>query len=70
MEGHVRPWGVGSDIGADEVVTANFATTPYVTGLSNPTAMEFAPDGRLFVCQQSGRAARDQERRAARPRRS
>jgi glucose/arabinose dehydrogenase len=23
-------------------------------GLSNPTAMEFAPDGRLFVCQQGG----------------
>lgn len=24
------------------------------TGLASPTAMEFAPDGRLFVCQQGG----------------
>ncbi|MCA1603591.1 MAG: PQQ-dependent sugar dehydrogenase, partial [Acidobacteria bacterium] len=23
-------------------------------GLANPTAMEFAPDGRLFVCEQGG----------------
>jgi parallel beta-helix repeat protein len=54
MEGHVRPWGPGVDVGADELVTANFVTTPYVTGLSNPTAMQFAPDGRLFICQQTG----------------
>jgi len=53
-EGHIRPWGVGSDLGADEVVAANFVTTSYVSGLSNPTAMQFAPDGRLFVCQQGG----------------
>jgi glucose/arabinose dehydrogenase len=25
-----------------------------ISGLSNPTAMELAPDGRLFVCQQGG----------------
>src|SRR4029078_10906740 len=25
------------------------------SGLSNPTAMSFAPDGRLFVCEQGGR---------------
>jgi glucose/arabinose dehydrogenase len=31
-----------------------FTETQVATGLSNPTAMEFAPDGRLFVCQQSG----------------
>ena len=54
LEGHVRPWGSGADIGADERVTANFVTTPYVTGLSNATAMQFAPDGRLFICQQTG----------------
>ena len=24
-------------------------------GLSAPTAMQFAPDGRLFVCEQGGR---------------
>ena len=29
---------------------AGFVETPFVTsGISNPTAMEFAPDGRLFV---------------------
>ena len=25
-----------------------------ISGLSSPTAMDFAPDGRLFVCQQGG----------------
>jgi glucose/arabinose dehydrogenase len=39
---------------------ANAATLPtgfsetQISGLSNPTAMEFAPDGRLFVCLQGG----------------
>lgn len=28
--------------------------TQYVTGLANPTALAFAPDGRLFVAQQAG----------------
>jgi glucose/arabinose dehydrogenase len=32
--------------GFQQVLVAN--------GLSNPTAMQFAPDGRLFVCQQTG----------------
>ena len=31
-----------------------FAETPVVSGLSSPTAMEFAPDGRLFVLEQAG----------------
>ena len=31
-----------------------FAETLLVNGLSSPTAMAFAPDGRLFVCQQGG----------------
>ena len=26
----------------------------YTAGLTNATAMEFAPDGRLFVCEQAG----------------
>ena len=34
---------------------AGFTETRVATGLSNPTAMEFAPDGRLFVCLQDGR---------------
>jgi len=33
---------------------AGFQDVPVVNGLSNPTAMEFAPDGRLFVTQQGG----------------
>jgi glucose/arabinose dehydrogenase len=33
---------------------ANFTETQLASGLTNPTAMAFAPDGRLFVCQQGG----------------
>ncbi|HSS21471.1 MAG TPA: PQQ-dependent sugar dehydrogenase [Pyrinomonadaceae bacterium] len=33
---------------------ANFTETLLTSGLTNPTAMAFAPDGRLFVCQQGG----------------
>jgi len=29
-------------------------TETSINGLSNPTAMEIAPDGRIFVCEQSG----------------
>jgi glucose/arabinose dehydrogenase len=36
------------------VVPAGFTDEPYANGLSNATAMEFAPDGRLFVTQQNG----------------
>jgi glucose/arabinose dehydrogenase len=32
----------------------DFTETQFASGFSNPTAMAFAPDGRLFVCQQSG----------------
>src|SRR4030095_15046541 len=32
-----------------------FVESEFVTGLSNPTAMAFAPDGRLFVCEQAGK---------------
>src|SRR5262245_61455047 len=32
-----------------------FSETLVANGLSSPTAMEFAPDGRLFVCEQGGR---------------
>lgn len=35
-------------------VPAGFTDETFVSGLSNPTAMAFAPDGRLFVCQQGG----------------
>lgn len=33
---------------------AGFTETLVTSGLTNPTAMSFAPDGRLFVCQQDG----------------
>lgn len=34
---------------------AGFSQTRVATGLSNPTAMAFAPDGRIFVNQQGGK---------------
>ena len=34
---------------------AGFTESRIATGISNPTAMAFAPDGRLFVCEQGGR---------------
>jgi glucose/arabinose dehydrogenase len=33
---------------------SGFTETLVASGLSNPTAMQFAPDGRLFICQQGG----------------
>ena len=33
---------------------AGFAETIVASALANPTAMEFTPDGRLFVCEQGG----------------
>src|SRR3977135_3835935 len=33
---------------------AGFVESTFASGLSSPTAMEFAPDGRLFVCLQGG----------------
>ena len=42
------------------IYVVNAATLPpgfsetSISGLSNPTAMEIAPDGRIFVCQQGG----------------
>src|ERR1700730_6129985 len=35
-------------------VPSNFSEALVASGLSNPTAMTFAPDGRLFVCLQGG----------------
>ena len=35
-------------------VPSGFTESLVANGLSNPTAMAFAPDGRLFVCQQGG----------------
>jgi glucose/arabinose dehydrogenase len=34
---------------------AGFSESVVASGLSSPTAIEFAPDGRLFICEQGGR---------------
>jgi glucose/arabinose dehydrogenase len=36
------------------VLPAGFAESVFAVGLDDPTAMEFAPDGRLFVAEQTG----------------
>src|SRR5437868_6104515 len=36
------------------IVPAGFNDSTFPSGLTAPTAMEFAPDGRLFVAQQGG----------------
>ncbi|HJY29846.1 MAG TPA: PQQ-dependent sugar dehydrogenase [Pyrinomonadaceae bacterium] len=36
-------------------VPTGFTDTLVANGLNNPTAMAFAPDGRIFVCEQGGR---------------
>ncbi len=54
-----------SNVQANQTIAATFAATPlptgtfqtnhqFITGLSSPTAMSFAPDGRLFITQQAG----------------
>ncbi len=37
-----------------ETFVSGFTETLITEGISSATAMEFAPDGRLFICQQSG----------------
>src|SRR5260370_23511697 len=39
---------------AAATLPAGFTETLVANGLSGPTAMDFAPDGRLFVCLQGG----------------
>src|SRR4051812_16270640 len=35
-------------------LAAGFAESPFVAGLNQPTSMEFAPDGRLFINEKGG----------------
>ncbi|HEY7707693.1 MAG TPA: PQQ-dependent sugar dehydrogenase, partial [Gaiellaceae bacterium] len=47
-------------LGAAQTATAavlqpNFQETTVLSGLTNPTTMRFAPDGRVFVAEKSGR---------------
>ena len=70
-ESHSSPWRVAAGAVAAATVLGisisattlrpDFIEEPFVSGLTNPTAMAFAPDGRLFVCQ-SRSAARDRKR--------
>src|SRR3989449_1785363 len=48
-------FGYGSNASAaGATLPQGFSETMIASGLSSPTAMEFAPDGRLFVCRQGG----------------
>jgi glucose/arabinose dehydrogenase len=40
---------------AAATLPAGFTEAQIATGLASPTAMQLAPDGRLFVCEQGGR---------------
>ena len=42
------------DRGVAAAIPSGFTETQIATGLASPTAMAFAPDGRIFVCLQGG----------------
>jgi glucose/arabinose dehydrogenase len=46
---------VGNPLASAAPIPSGFSEALVANGLVNPTAMEFAPDGRLFVCEQAGR---------------
>jgi glucose/arabinose dehydrogenase len=41
--------------GVAATLPGGFVETQVTGGLTNPTAMQIAPDGRLFICEQAGR---------------
>src|SRR5688572_2241167 len=41
-------------VSSAQTFPANFSQVSVATGISNPTVMAFAPDGRIFVAQQNG----------------
>jgi glucose/arabinose dehydrogenase len=47
-------WTAVSAPGHAATLPAGFAESQVASGLSSPTAMAIAPDGRIFVCQQGG----------------
>jgi glucose/arabinose dehydrogenase len=49
-----EPEQVASSVGQALTVPSGFSDQVLATGLTSPTAMAFAPDGRIFVCQQGG----------------
>ena len=44
----------GTVPGNTATLPAGFSETLVASGITSPTAMAFAPDGRIFVCQQNG----------------
>ena len=44
-----------TSLNAANLVPPGFTEALVASGLSSPTAMQFSPDGRLFVCEQGGR---------------
>jgi glucose/arabinose dehydrogenase len=53
--GNISAWATATvTFGGSVNLPAGFARTTYTSGLSGLTAMAFAPDGRLFICQQNG----------------
>ncbi|MGH7645014.1 MAG: PQQ-dependent sugar dehydrogenase [Gemmatimonadales bacterium] len=53
--GNASPWAAATvTFGNNVNLPAGFSRTTYTSGLSPVTVMAFAPDGRLFVCQQDG----------------
>jgi glucose/arabinose dehydrogenase len=47
-------WLLAAAAASAATLPTGFTETRVATGMSNPTAMTFAPDGRLFVCLQGG----------------
>lgn len=50
----VAPYARALPVDSGVSVPAGFTAEVLARGLTNPTAMEFAPDGRLFVAEQTG----------------
>jgi glucose/arabinose dehydrogenase len=48
---------IGATAGRAATLPSGFTEALVASGLNNPTAMQFAPDGRLFVCEQGGGCA-------------
>ena len=49
------PLAAAADVAGAATLPAGFSETQLASGLASPTAMAIAPDGRIFVCEQSGR---------------
>jgi glucose/arabinose dehydrogenase len=53
--GNLSPWAAATvTFGNNVNIPAGFSRTTYASGFTAVTAMAFAPDGRLFVCEQDG----------------